>query len=105
MKRIRRIVLAVAVCMVIGLQSTTPAMALEARYAVCPGCGGNVSVYTTTETACEVSKCTEAAHKGLNCEVHTTVTTVYRVTDCRDCGDYSKAPIKTDRDVPKHLIG
>lgn len=98
--KIKKIALAVTMCMVIGLQVIIPAGAMEARYADCPKCGGNVYVYTTTETSCHVYVCT--AH--VNCTVHETTTTTYRIKDCSGCSDYSKDAINSET-VHNHLIG
>ncbi len=79
--KLKKIALAITMCMVIGLQVIIPVGAMEARYAVCPHCGGNVNVYNTTETLCEVQTC--AVHS--NCHIHTTYDVTYRVKNCSGC--------------------
>ncbi len=97
--KIKKIAMTITMCMVMGLQLVIPACAVEARYGVCPRCGGNVSVYNTTETSCRTYACT--AH--INCTVHETTTTTYRVRNCSGCSDSSKDPLKSDT-VFNHLM-
>ncbi len=105
MKKMRRIVLAAALCMVIGLQGMIPVSAaekgtVETRSLVCPNCGGRVNVSDKTETTCSVQECPE----HLNCVIHVTTVTTYRIKSCSDCGDYSKSPLKSETTY-NHLIG
>lgn len=105
MRKLGRIVLTAALCMVIGLQGMVPVSAAEKGTAgtmaiVCPWCGGRTNVSETTETTCSVKLCTEHT----NCKVHTTTVTTYRVYTCPDCGDTSRARIKSETTY-NHLIG
>lgn len=98
--KIRKIALAVTMCIGIGLQVIIPAGAMEARYGICPDCGSNVNVYTTTETNCHTYHCKD----HVNCTVHETTTTTYRIKDCTGCSDYDKYVIDSQT-VYNHLIG